>query len=178
LAEFVEDLTTSKYYKYHRINFTVVGNEDSELIIKQLLDYFNNNEHYNQYQEINTENTALLIKESTIMISQIDSLIQSAIRDSSKNNGSQSVNINDKSDLGTLIFRKQEILKSRLELLTKEKDQVQIIKQVSLNYNLTPEKGFSISNKIKYPILFVLLFSLVFFIRYAYNKLEAIAKSN
>ncbi|NCT18276.1 MAG: hypothetical protein COZ75_05510 [Flavobacteriaceae bacterium CG_4_8_14_3_um_filter_34_10] len=178
LAEFVEDLTTSKYYKYHRINFTVVGNEDSELIIKQLLDYFNNNEHYNQYQEINTENTALLIKESTIMISQIDSLIQSAIRDSSKNNGSQSVNINDKSDLGTLIYRKQEILKSRLELLTKEKDQVQIIKQVSLNYNLTPEKGFSISNKIKYPILFVLLFSLVFFIRYAYNKLEAIAKSN
>jgi len=112
------------------------------------------------------------------MISQIDSLIQSAIRESSKNNGSQSVNINDNSDLGTLIFRKQDILNSRLELLTKEKDQVHIIKQVSLNYNLTPEKGFSISNKIKYPLLLVLLFSLVFFIRYAYNKLEAIAQSN
>jgi len=112
------------------------------------------------------------------MISQIDSLIQSTIRDSSKNNGSQSVNINDKSDLGTLIFRKQEILKNRLALLTIEKDQVQIIKQVSLNYNLTPEKGFSISNKLKYPLLLVLLFSMFFFIRYAYNKLEAIANSN
>jgi len=178
LSEFVQDLTTSKYYKYHRMSFLIRGEKDAPIIVQNLLAYFNDNEHFNEYQKIHSDNTSYLLNQNAIMIAQIDSLFQAAITYPKRKEGTQTVNINDNSDLGTLIFRKQEVLKQRIELLKQEKDGIKVIKEVSLNYNLTPDKGFYLSNKVKYPILFVLLFSLIFYSRYLYTKLEKIAKNN
>lgn len=178
LSYFVEDITTSKYYKYHRLNFVIRGEEQSPLIVNQLLTYFNENEHFAEYQKLYSENITFQLKQNTLMISQVDSLIQAAIRYSKKTDGNQSVNINDNSDLGTLMFRKQEALNARIDLLKEEKDIIQPIKRVSLNYNLPPDKGFNVSNKVKYPIILILLFSLIFYVLYLYKKLEIIAKNN
>lgn len=178
LSYFVEDITTSKYYKYHRLNFVIRGEDQSPLIVKQLLTYFNDNEHFADYQKIYSENTAFQIKQNTSIIAQVDSLIQSTISFSKKTNGNQSVSINDNSDLGNLMFRKQEALNARIDLLKQEKDIIQPIKEVSLNFNLPTDKGFILRNKVKYPIIFILIFSLIFYLRYLYKKLEAIAKSN
>ncbi|MEX0997204.1 MAG: hypothetical protein WDZ45_09175 [Flavobacteriaceae bacterium] len=178
LAEFVEDITTSKYYKYHRINFIIKGEEQSSLIVENLLAYFNDNNHFREYQEIHLENTGYLLEQNAKTIEQIDSIFQAVISYSQRVGGSQSVNINDNSDLGTLVFRKQEVLKERIQLLKQEKDGVQVIKSVTVNYNLILDEGLNLSNKVKFPILFVLLFSMIFFLRFLYKNLELIAKSN
>lgn len=178
LSDFVEDITTSKYYKYHRMNFFIKGEKHSPLIVENLLAYFNNNNHFSEYQKIYSDNTSYQLNQNAIMIAQIDSLFQAAISYSKRTEGAQTVNINDNSDLGTLIFRKQEILKERIELLKQQKDGIKVIKEVSLSYNLLPDEGIRLSNKVKYPILLILLFSLVFYVRYLYKKLETIAKSN
>ena len=176
LSEFVEDMVTSKYFKYHKMNFSIVGKDNSEIIIQKILDYFNSNEHYKAYQALLKDNTARLIEENTRMIDQVDSLIQTAISYGKQSAGSQNVLINDNSDLGTLIFRKQAILSDRAALLKESIDEESIVKKVSANYNIINKRFFSFSNKVKLPVLFVLFFSLLFFIRYTYRGLKSLAE--
>jgi len=176
LSEFVEDMVTSKYFKYHKMNFSIVGKDNSEILIQKILDYFNSNEHYKAYQALLKDNTARLIEENTRMIDQVDSLIQTAISYGKQSAGSQNVLINDNSDLGTLIFRKQDILADRAALLKQSIDEENIVKEVSASYNILNKGFFSFSNKVKLPVLFVLFFSLLFFIRYTYKGLKSLAE--
>lgn len=178
LSEFVEDMTTSKYYKHHNINFSISGTDSSEKMVNKILNYFNENDHYKVYKEVLRENTDYLLKENSKMIGQIDSLIQSAVYFTKRTETGSSFSINDNSDLGSLIYRKELILKERALLLQQNEDQVEIIKKVSANYNLIPMDVIIISNKVKYPLLLILLFSLFFFMRFAYKKSAEIAKSS
>lgn len=177
LSDFVEDMATSKYYKYHKLNFTIVGDESSEKIINDILQYFNSNEHYLEYQEVGRENTLLEIAENTKMIAQIDSVFKAVSTFTSQEKSNQSFFINDNSQLNDLLISKRELLEDRMNLMMRYKDETEVIKLVSADYNLKPE-GFYISNKLKYPILLILIFSLIFFTRYAYKKLKVIADSN
>lgn len=176
LSEFVEDMTTSKYYKHHNLNFSISGIDSSEKIVNDILTYFNENEHYKLYKDEIRENTDFLLKENLKMIAQIDSILQSATYVSKSKELASSFSINDNGDLGALIYRKELILNDRVSLIQENIDQFEIIKTVSANYNLMPTDTFIISNKIKYPLLLILLFSVFFFMRYAYKKSEAIAK--
>lgn len=176
LSEFVKDMTTSKYYKHHNLNFSISGTDSSEKIVNDILKYFNENEHYNLYKKVIRENTDFLLKENFKMIGQIDSILQSAAYISKSKELASSFSINDNGDLGALIYRKELILNDRVSLIQENIDQFEIIKTVSANYNLMPTDTFIISNKIKYPLLLILLFSVFFFMRYAYKKSEAIAK--
>jgi hypothetical protein len=177
LSEFVEDMATSKYYKYHKLDFTIVGEENSEEIINDILLYLNSNEHFLEYQKVLRENTELEIAENTKMIAQVDSIFKAASSFPYTDKSNQSVYINDNSQLYNLLTAKRELLEDRTSLLMRQKDETDVIKLVSASYNLKPD-GFVMSNAIKYPIYLILLFSLIFFIKYAYQKLKAIAESN
>src|SRR5690606_9602185 len=75
LSEFVNDMTTSKYYKYHRISFKVLGENSSEKIVTDILNYWNSNTHYSGYAEIFKANAEFQVQEHKNMIIQIDSII-------------------------------------------------------------------------------------------------------
>jgi hypothetical protein len=176
--EYLDDFATSKYFKYHRLKFSIVGTNDSQKIVQDILDEFNENEHFSEYLEVGKENTDLQIEQISVMIQQIESIIKSSTEFAAENKSNQSVFINDNSDLANLLIIKKNMLEDLLLLNMKSKDEVQIIKPVSFNYNVVGKGGFSISNKIKYPIILLFFFSFFFFLIYLYKKLKAIAEGD
>tara|TARA_R110002072_G_scaffold235697_5_gene393381 strand:+ start:5864 stop:6847 length:984 start_codon:yes stop_codon:yes gene_type:complete len=175
IDEYVQEFSNSKYFKYHKLYFSIEGKNDSEKIVGDVLREINENQHYKEYLEVGKENTNFQIEQVSEMIIQVDSIIKSTTNFASMNQSSQSVYINDNNQLGSLINIKRELLDDLLILKMKNKDEVEIVKEVSSNYNIVGEKGFPIGNKIKYPLLLVFLFSLFFFLLHIYKKLKAIA---
>ena len=173
-SEFIEDLPTSKNYKYHKLNFTIEG-KNSKVIIDKILAQINKNEHFLQYKEVYQNSTRTQIKETNLMLAQADSIIKSGSRLAGKSGSNQSVVISD-GRLDMILFRKQELLDNQLILTKKLTDQTEVVKLVSANYNVVNKGLLSFSNKVKMPLLFVLLFSFFFFIRFSYRSLKSIAK--
>lgn len=176
--EFVDHIANSKNYKYHRINFKILGSQDSNKILSDIVNYLNENSHFNNYQSIFKEHYQYELNELEKMIGHIDSVFESAKLIASHNATGQSVFINDNSQLNNLIYAKRVLINSIVKLKLKIEDQDDIIKIVKADFNLLPEKRFSINNKVKYPIFIFLIFSFYFFSRKLYYKLSSIAKRN
>ncbi|SRX52617.1 hypothetical protein [Aequorivita sp. CIP111184] len=168
-SKYAEDLSTSKYYKYHRMIISIKGGNSSENIVTDLLAFLNENNHFKDYQKVYKENNELDIQEHYLMISQIDSVMKA---NSNLNNTATNVSINNGTDLFNLIDRKRQLIKEILELKMEAIDFSVPIKIVSADYNLESSKIIQIPNKIKYPLLLVFLFSLVFFIIYLFKSLK------
>ena len=173
-SEYIEDLSTSKYYKYHRMEISTFGKESSEKIIEDILAFLNDNEHFKKYQHVYVENNKFEIQEHQNMISQIDSLLKA---NSTINKNGSSVSINNSSDLFNLIDRKRQLIENLLLLKTEEIDYNLPIKKVSAEYNMQTMKFLSFSNKVKYPIYLVLLFSLTFLLFYLFKNLKEYSHS-
>ncbi|MGB3345309.1 MAG: hypothetical protein WBA61_15475 [Aequorivita sp.] len=172
ISRYMEDFSISKYYKYHSLKIYVYGTESSEKIITDLLLYLNENEHLKEYQKVFVENKKFEIQENYNMISQIDSVLMA----NSKINATvPNVSITNSSDLFNLIDRKRQLVENLLQLKTEEIDFEAPIKKVSVDYNLEPKKFLTISNKVKYPLLLVFLFSMVFFILYLFRNMRSYA---
>lgn len=168
-SKYAEDLSTSKYYKYHRINISTEGTSSSEEIVRGLLAYLNENEHFKEYQKIYKENNVHNLQEHYTMIAQIDSILKI---NSVLDNRATNVSINNGSDLFNLVDRKRLLIREILELKMEAIDYSYPIKKVSIDYNLESKKILQISNKIKYPLLLVFLFSLVFLFIYLFKNLK------
>ena len=168
-SEYVENMTTSKYYKYHRMNISIKGKSSSDKIIMDLLKYFNDNEHFQEYQKIYKTTKDYEIEENYIMIAQLDSLIKANYTFENKNS---SVSVNTITDQYNLIDKKKQLVANLRALKMEQSDYISPIKSVNVNYNIEPEKIIDISNKIKYPLLLVFLFSLIFFVLYIFKSLK------
>lgn len=173
-SEYIEDISTSKYYKYHRINIPIEGSENSEKIINDLFNYLNENEHFKNYQQIFNETKVYDIHEHYKMIAQVDSLVKSTYEMYGNNSN---VSVNNNSDQHYLIERKRLLIEDLYQLKIEQKDYTSPIKVVNVDYNLEPKKILNVSNKVKYPIYFLFLYSLVFFIIYLYKSLRRFAES-
>jgi len=167
-SEYIEDLSTSKYYKYHRMEISVLGNGSSEKMIADLFTFLNENEHFKEYQKVFVENNKFEIREYHNMVTQIDSLLKA----NAQMNATANVNITNSADLFQLITRKKDILEEIAQLKTQEIDYNSTIKIVNADYNLETKSFLSLSNKVKYPLMLVFLFSMVFFILYLFKNLK------
>lgn len=176
VSEFVEDITTSKYFKYHKLNVKIVGTSETQEIFNQTISFFNNNSHFSDYKSNFIENNDWQIEVNKQMITQIDSILSSMI--SSGNQSNQGVLISDNSQLHNLIERKRLLAESSLKLQMQAVDFEDIIKVVSADFNLIETEGFVISPKIKYPILLLFFFTLFFFFRYLFKNLKRIAEKS
>ncbi|HLW31040.1 MAG TPA: hypothetical protein VKX40_02180 [Aequorivita sp.] len=174
-SDYVKDISTSKYYKYHRIKIPIRGKEISEKVLDDLFAYLNSNEHFRAYQEIYTETKAYDLKEHFEMITQVDSLVKASSRmyDIGSN-----VSVNNNSDLHYLIERKRLLIDDLYHIKMELLDYSSPIKVVSADYNLKPEKLIELSNKVKYPIMMVFLFSMIFFCLYLLKNLRKYAESD
>lgn len=168
-SEYLEDISTSKYFKYHRLNLTINGTEDSEAIVENFIAFLNQNDHYQNYQKIFQETKDYEVREYYIMIAQVDSLIKAATRN---NATSTSVEVNNSSNQHLLIDRKQDLLDNLYKIKMEQADYSVPIKTVNVDYNLKTKRFLSLSNKIKYPLLLVFLFSMVFFVIYVFKALR------
>lgn len=169
--KFVENISTSKYFKFHKITFTIKGENRSKEIIKNIFSYWNNNSHFKEYEKIYSENAVFQVYEYKNMISQVDSIIK-AISSASNNNQSSGVVISDNTNLHLLLQQKREMLNELLQAEIRLNDYTEPIKLVNMDYEV---QAVGISNIIKYPLLLLFLFSLIFFIRFLLFRMRAIA---
>lgn len=176
LAEYINDVTNSKYYKYHLIKFRSSGKQSSEEMKDSLISYFNKNQHFSEYREIFKVNTAFSIQENEDMINQIDSIIAASFKLKFNDVPNQSFFMNDNSNLNGLIHTKKMLVEDRLNLSLRQNDEVSTVKEVSSSFNLMEEGKIVIPNKIKYPLYFILLFFGLFIVIKTGNKLKNIAK--
>lgn len=169
LFEYMEDPSIIKYYKYHRLQINIKGSEASKEMVADLLAYLNDNEHLKRYQSVYKENNAFEIQEYHKMIAQVDSVLRanSEIAGTASN-----VSITNSADLFNLVEKKIKMLDDLLVLKTQTLDFEKPIKLVSADYNLKTKRFLSLSNKLKYPLLLVFLFSMVFFVIYLFKKLR------
>src|SRR5690606_35263657 len=138
-------------------------------IIMDLLKYFNDNEHFQQYQNIYKTTKDYEVEENYIMIAQLDSLIKANYTFQNKNS---SVSVNTIADQYNLIDKKKQLVANLRALKMEHSEYISPIKSVNVNYNMEPEKIIDISNKIKYPLLLVFLFSLIFSVLYIFKSLK------
>ena len=111
------------------------------------------------------------------MIKQIDDILTAfALIPESGSNINRPLK-NENSAMYDIAEYKQVLLLDKLKLEMKQKDETEIIKMVSAEYNIIDNGFFSFSKKIKYPIYLVLLFSLVFFIPYSLKSLRAFSRT-
>ena len=174
-SEYVENVATSKYYKYHRMQISIKGKKSSEKITADLLKYFNENKHFQEYQKIYKHTKDIEVEEHFVMIAQLDSLIKANY---TIQKGGASVSVSNNTDQFNLVEKKRQILENLERLRVQQSDYSTPIKEVSAIYNMEPQNFFNISSKVKYPLLFVLLFCLVFFILYIFQELKKYAEAD
>lgn len=175
MKEFVDDMTTSKQYKYQKLKVYTIG-KNSKGLLNDLFDYFNENEHFKQYQEVYIQNTKERIAEADKTIKQADSVIYAIASAPNNQNSNAPVYASYNNDFFKVIQYKEEILQYKLELLKKSKDEVAIIKPVSINYNII-EGGFaSLKGVIKIPVLLLFIFFFLATIRFIYKYLKSVAQ--
>ena len=172
LDKFFEDISNSKYFKYHKLNIVTRGEVNSKNVIEKVLKYWNSNELYDEYSALYQENAIFQVKEYNKMNLQIDSILSSVVN-SNQNVNSSGVVINENSSLFALFDRKEEMLNKVLEAEKKRVDYKDVVRLVSMDYN---KEIHHFSNKIKYPIIFIFLFSLGAFIIYAFKYLRQYAE--
>jgi len=170
--DFVENPTISKYYKYHKVTIKIAGYDNSDKVIASLMEHINDNDHLKEYSSIYRAHYHNQIRLYDQMIGQIDSVIAS-ISYIDKNIG-QGVSIIENSSPHLLFDKKKELIEGLLVSKTRIADSDDIIKVLKIDYNL--KTGRTIPQKISRPILFLFLFSLIFFIRYSYRSLKEISE--
>lgn len=175
-SEYVEDVTKSKYYKYHRLNITTRGTENSKEIVRDLLAYINTNPHFVEYKTVYKNVKDFEVKQYYDMVAQIDSLIKaSATRNEA---AASSVKVITNNDQHYLIEKKQDLLEDLTNLKMEQLDYTEPVKIVNVDYNLKTKRFLSISNKVKYPILLILLFSGIFLVIYMFKSMRKYSESN
>lgn len=178
IPDYIKDPQNFQYYKFQHITIKIKGKEHSKEIIDAIEKYFNDNTHFSEYKEVGRKNTQFRIETFEKMISQIDTILKATSLLEKNKNTSPAVMVNDNSQLNDLFESKERLMYNLLKLNMQKVDEQNIIKIAAVNYNVSDFSGIHITNKVKYPLLLILLFSGFFFIRYLYKKMKHIAQND
>ncbi|MBW4358923.1 hypothetical protein [Flavobacterium taihuense] len=179
LKTVVKETTTSKNYLFHNITISTNTKENSNSYVQAVLKYLNVSSYYKEVQKIRIENIKQKIKENTIIIAQIDGILNEFSSTSSNLKKSDKlVYYNENTQLNDIIKTKEtlgkEIGNLKFELLNSDK----IIKENSVVLNV--QKDGTLNNKFRFifPLFFILGFSMItFFIKF-YNNQKALSSLN
>lgn len=177
IPDYIKDPQNFQYFKYQHLTVNIKGKENSEEIINNLVKYLNDSAHFREYMEVGRSNTLFRIATSEKMISQIDTILKATAQVEEMKRTTPSVLVNDNSQLNDLFESKERLLYNLLRLNMQKVDEQNIIKVASINYNVLDTTGINISNKVKIPLLLILLFSGFFFMIHLYKKMKLIAEN-
>lgn len=179
LKTVVKETTTSKNYLFHNITISTSTKENSNSYVQAVLKYLNVSSYYKEVQKLRIENIQRKIKENTIIIAQIDGILNEFSNASTTHKTSDKlVYYNENTQLNDIIKTKETLSKEignlKFELLNSNK----IIKENSIALNR--QKDGTLNNKFRFilPLLFILGFSMItFFIKF-YNRQKALSGLN
>ncbi|MBC7524682.1 MAG: hypothetical protein H7239_09615 [Flavobacterium sp.] len=175
ITKVIKDSVTSRNYTSHKISIVTDNRIDNDKTITPLLNYLNKSDYYNKYQSIYISNINEKIKQDTIVIKQIDNLLnQFATNNNQKND--KLIYYNENNQLNDLINNKNaridEIGYLRTQLTTIDK----IVKDTSITINIKNNKG--LNNKMKLVLPLLLIFGYIGFIIFGNYYRKQLAKQN
>lgn len=168
INKIIKDEITSKNYDLQRINIYSKEKVD-EKDIKSIIKHLNKDPYFDSILHLNIENIKERIVKRDSTISQINKLIQSYSISIAKGNTSVMFK-NDNSELNDLIKQKNELIEKidedKLNLISQNK----IIKENTIVYNKINDKGIANKLKFLFPLLFILLFFVINYLKYLNKK--------
>ncbi|BDU24155.1 hypothetical protein [Flavobacterium sp. GSB-24] len=157
----LQENITSKNYTYQTIILVTNSKTSEDKLIKPLLTYFNDSDHFNKIQKQIYKNVELKMKQNDTIIKQIDGVLNNFSK--STNNSAKSdklVYYNENTQLNDIIKTKETLINEqgnhKIELISYDK----IIKENSVVLNKESEV-FQGRLKIILPLAFILGFILL-----------------
>ena len=162
-------------YDYHFIKVSVSKNSSIKTINK-MVQYFNNNPLFLELKERNFQRISSIIYDNEQTINQIDKLIEHYTSDNKVNNSQTYIDNKD--------INPNEIIKTKISLQNRNeqlKDQNITNKETVMlinEANVLIEDGSIISNKmLYYPLLFVIVYLVVYIAYGLYSYLEKLDRA-
>ena len=178
IADVIREELLKKTELNHRITFTY-KNSNGEEIARKLLDYINSNGYFTELLSVQKENSRERIEKSEVLISQIDTIIQSY----SKNLNKQGSPL----ETGKLVLQNEErlnvtgLITLKTELIEDIEEKKMEFKQLNgpisiINFGNPHQVGKAFFGKkiIVLPLLFIAIFFLLSFLKYLNRKASEI----
>ncbi|CAM4140678.1 hypothetical protein [Zobellia nedashkovskayae] len=175
VVDIVRSELTKKSIIAHRITFTYIDANKGNIIAKKLLNYINNNEYFDRIIKTTRENAQMRIDKNTLLISQIDNLIDNYTKTLVNNTAERaqgSVYMENESalNIGSLLTLKNRFLKEIEEKKSELTDQTEILSVINMGKTQVYKKPFFNNKFFLIPMSLVILFFVVSFIRYLNRK--------
>jgi hypothetical protein len=176
LNKIVEANLTSKNYPFHAVNISTSTMITSEGLINPVLAYLNSSEYYSKIKTENRNNIEIKIKQSDLIINQIDGFLAAA-QNNTRGTSNNLVYYNENSQLNNIIKTKDSLITGqgyqRIERINSDK----VIKDVSIVTNLKNTKGINGKLKLILPLVLISLF-LIFSIFIRFYKRQKVKFEN
>lgn len=154
----IEDKTTSRNYKYHKIKITTNKLMKRSDILDPILKFLNNNAYYDEVQKSVVESLKRNNEADANTVDQINNLLANFSTTTASQKTNQLVYINENTQLNDILKTKTDLIQTiayrKIELINATK----IIKESSNVLNIKNTK--SLNGKMKYtiPLLFIAFF--------------------
>lgn len=170
MDKIINDENTSKNFSSHLLSFETIEKIKEEELIKPLLDFFNNNEHFLKIQEQYLKNIDIKIVENDFIINQIDNMLNQFSKSSDSNKSQSLVFYNENTQLNDIIQTKNSLINESGKLKIDKVLLDKVVKESSININAENKKGIKEKMKLLLPIIFILMFFVVRFYKKWYSS--------
>ena len=161
INKIIEDKTTSRNYKYHKIKITTDKLMKRSDILEPILKYLNDNPYYDEVQKSVVESLKRNNEADVNTVDQINNLLANFSATAASQKSNQLVYINENTQLNDVLKTKTELIQSiayrNVELINATKT----VRESSTILNVKNTK--SLNGKMKYtlPLLFISIFLLL-----------------
>ncbi len=165
IQEIVKSDVASKNYYLHNITFKTSEKINQKDVIKPILDYLQDNDFYKIQQKIYQKNIDNKIKFNDSLIVQIDKLILNL-----SNNKGGNISFSEEKGISELINKKDLLIKETQKLFLNQSLFEEIIKTQNVSINNLNTKGLNHKMKLFLPILFIILYVILYNFIVLYQK--------
>ena len=181
MSEFIKDPVNSRNYPHHVIDLIIEGKDENvhKLITGNFFDYLNSNQYYNNSKKISLKNTLLQITQNQEVREQIDAVVNSVANQDITGGENPMVSIKENQVIDALLKRKELTLNEDKRLQTNLENKQKVIQVVDANYQIEFEESIkSKDKKFLLPVLFIVLFSLLYLAKYLIKGSQSLLADN
>ena len=165
IEEIVKSDATSRNYYLHNITFKTSEKITQKDVIDPILKYLQDNNFYKTQQKIYQNNIDNKIKFNDSLIVQIDKLILNL-----SNNKGGNISFSEEKGISELINKKDLLIKETQDLFLNQSLFEEIIKTQNVSINNLNTKGLNHKMKLFLPILFIILYVILYNFIVLYKK--------
>ena len=165
IEEIIKEDAISKNYYLHNITFKTNEKINKKNVIDPFLKHLQDNNFYKTQQKIYQNNIDNKIKFNDSLIVQIDKLILNL-----SNNKGGNISFSEEKGISELINKKDLLIKEKQNLFLNQSLFEEIIKTQNVSINNINTKGLNHKMKLFLPILFIILYVILYNFILLYKK--------